>query len=60
MRRVGRRLVGQLYRDKSNAGKKPPTIGMVQGWGGTAQNLQREAVALAQARYLALAFDYRG
>ena len=56
----GTMMFGQLYFEKSNAGKKLPTIVMAQGWGGTAQSLQREAAAFAQAGYLALAFDYRG
>jgi dienelactone hydrolase len=56
----GTRMSGQLYSDKSNAGKKLPTIIMAHGWGGVAAGLRREAVAFAQAGYLALAFDYRG
>jgi len=56
----GTRMSGQFYADKSNAGKKLPTIIMAHGWGGYASGLEREAVAFAQAGYLVLTFDYRG
>ncbi len=53
-------MSGQFYSDKSNAGKKLPTIIMAHGWGGLASGLEREAVPFAQAGYLVLTFDYRG
>jgi dienelactone hydrolase len=56
----GTRMSGQLYYAKANAGKRLPTILMAHGWGGVAASLRREAVAFAEAGYLALAFDYRG
>ncbi|HEY3837477.1 MAG TPA: acetylxylan esterase [Bryobacteraceae bacterium] len=56
----GTRMSGQLYYAKANSGKKLPTILLAHGWGGVAASLRREAVAFAQAGYLALAFDYRG
>ncbi|MDP8981592.1 MAG: hypothetical protein M3O35_13500 [Acidobacteriota bacterium] len=56
----GIRMSGQLYSEQANAGKKLPAIIMAHGWGGTAAGLVREAVPLAQAGYLVLAFDYRG
>jgi dienelactone hydrolase len=56
----GVRLSAEIFSLKENAGKKLPTIILCHGWGGTAALLRREAVAFAQAGYLAVAFDYRG
>jgi dienelactone hydrolase len=56
----GVRLSADVYLLKEDAGKRLPTIILCHGWGGTAALLRREAVAFAQAGYLAITFDYRG
>jgi cephalosporin-C deacetylase-like acetyl esterase len=56
----GTRMSGQLYSDRANAGKKLPAIVLAHGWGGVQASLRPEALAFAQAGYLALTFDYRG
>jgi dienelactone hydrolase len=45
---------------KSLAGKPLPAIIQAHGWGGTAANFRWDALALANAGYLVIDFDYRG
>ena len=56
----GVRLHAELYSLKSLAGKPLPTIIQAHGWGGTAANFRLDSLALANAGYLVIAFDYRG
>jgi pimeloyl-ACP methyl ester carboxylesterase len=56
----GVRLTAELFSLKSLAGKQLPTIIMAHGWGGTAANFRWDALALANAGYLVITFDYRG
>jgi hypothetical protein len=56
----GVRLQAELFSLKSLAGKPLPTIIMAHGWGGTAANFRPDAIALANAGYLVITFDYRG
>ena len=51
---------GELFSTKASVGKKHPTIVLAHGWGGVQASLRPEAVAFAEAGYLALTFDYRG
>jgi hypothetical protein len=56
----GVRLHAELFSLKSLAGKPLPTIIQAHGWGGTAANLRRDAIELANAGFLVITFDYRG
>jgi uncharacterized protein len=56
----GVRLHAELYSLKSLAGKPLPTIIQAHGWGGVAANFRWDSMALANAGYLVIAFDYRG
>jgi len=56
----GVRLNAELYSLKSLAGKPLPTVIQAHGWGGTAANFRFDSLALANAGYLVIAFDYRG
>src|SRR5262245_42557361 len=56
----GVRLQAELYSLKSHAGKPLPTIIQAHGWGGVAANFRSDSLALANAGYLVIAFDYRG
>ena len=56
----GVRLHAELFSLKSLAGKPLPTIIQAHGWGGTAANFRWDSLALAQAGYLIVSFDYRG
>jgi dienelactone hydrolase len=56
----GSRLTAELFSLKASDGKKLPTIIMCHGWGGVAANLRPDALVLARAGYLVVAFDYRG
>jgi len=56
----GTRMAAEKYYLKSNAGKKLPAILMAHGWGGNMRALRPDAIDLAKAGYLAVAFDYRG
>jgi hypothetical protein len=56
----GVRLHAELYSLKSLAGKPLPTIIQAHGWGGVAANFRSDSLALANAGYLVIAFDYRG
>jgi dienelactone hydrolase len=56
----GVRLHAELLSLKSLAGKPLPTVIMAHGWGGTAANFRWDALALANAGYLVISFDYRG
>jgi dienelactone hydrolase len=56
----GVRLSAELYSLKSLAGKPLPTIIQAHGWGGVAANFRWDSLALANAGYLVIAFDYRG
>src|SRR5215475_9195070 len=56
----GVRLQAELFSLKSLAGKQLPTIIMAHGWGGTAANFRWDALALANAGYFVVTFDYRG
>jgi uncharacterized protein len=56
----GVRLTAEVYSPKERAGERLPTVILCHGWGGTAALLRRDAVAFAQAGYLAISFDYRG
>lgn len=56
----GVRLRAELYSLKSLAGKPLPTIIQAHGWGGVAANFRSDSLALANAGYLVIAFDYRG
>jgi pimeloyl-ACP methyl ester carboxylesterase len=55
----GVRLHAELLSLKSLAGKPLPTILMAHGWGGTAANFRWDALALANAGYLVVSFDFR-
>jgi uncharacterized protein len=56
----GVRLNAELFSLKSLAGKPLPTIIQAHGWGGVAANFRWDAMALANAGYLVIDFDYRG
>lgn len=56
----GVRLNAEIFSLKTLAGKSLPTIIMAHGWGGTAANFRWDALALANAGYLVVTFDYRG
>jgi uncharacterized protein len=56
----GVRLHAELYSLKSLAGKPLPTIIQAHGWGGVAANFRTDSIALANAGYLIITFDYRG
>ncbi|MBO0857611.1 MAG: dienelactone hydrolase family protein [Chloracidobacterium sp.] len=56
----GVRLQAELYSLKSLAGKPLPTIIQAHGWGGVAANFRLDSLALANAGYLVITFDYRG
>jgi dienelactone hydrolase len=56
----GVRIQAELYSLKSLAGKPLPTIIQAHGWGGTAAAFRYDSLALANAGYLVIAFDYRG
>src|SRR5215510_4960381 len=56
----GVRLQAELFSLKSLAGKPLPTIIQAHGWGGVAANFRLDSLALANAGYLVIAFDYRG
>jgi len=56
----GTRLAAEIFSPSDRDGEKLPCILMAHGWGGTARGLRRDAVVLARAGYLAVAFDYRG
>jgi uncharacterized protein len=56
----GTRLHAEIFSLKTNAGKTLPTIIMAHGWGGTAANFRWDALALANAGFLVVTFDYRG
>jgi len=57
----GTRVAGTVYTPAAAAPKtKLPTIVMANGWGGTAAQLETDAIEFAQAGYLVLSFDYRG
>ena len=56
----GVRLSAELFSLKSLAGKPLPTIIQAHGWGGVAANFRLDAMALANAGYLVIDFDYRG
>src|SRR5262245_65751249 len=56
----GVRLQAELFSLKSLAGKPLPTIIQAHGWGGVAANFRWDAMAMANAGYLVIDFDYRG
>ena len=57
----GTRMAGTVYTPLSAAGRgRLPTIVMANGWGGVAAELETDALELARAGFLVLAFDYRG
>jgi dienelactone hydrolase len=56
----GVRLHAELFSLKSLAGKPLPTVIQAHGWGGTAANFRWDSLALANAGYLVISFDYRG
>jgi dienelactone hydrolase len=56
----GVRLHAEIFSLKSLAGKPLPTIIQAHGWGGVAANFRWDALALANAGYLVIDFDYRG
>src|SRR5262245_16517822 len=56
----GVRLRAEIYSLKSLAGKPLPTIIQAHGWGGVAANFRMDSLALANAGYLVITFDYRG
>lgn len=57
----GSRMSGTVFTPAdASADEELPTILMAHGWGGVAAQLQRDAVAFAQAGYLVVTFDYRG
>lgn len=56
----GTRLAAEIFSPSDRDGEELPCILMAHGWGGTARGLRRDAVVLAKAGYLAVAFDYRG
>lgn len=56
----GVRIHAEIYSLKSLAGKPLPTIIQAHGWGGTAAAFRWDSLALANAGYLVITFDYRG
>jgi dienelactone hydrolase len=56
----GTRLSAELFWPKKPKNEKLPTIILSHGWGGQASLLRADAMAFAQAGYLAVTFDYRG
>ena len=56
----GVRLHGELFYPKAAEGRKLPTVVSAHGWGGLAASLRQDAVAMAEAGYLVIDFDYRG
>lgn len=54
------RVSAQWFYATENAGKTLPTVIMAHGWGGLAARLRKDAIDLARAGYLVMAFDYRG
>lgn len=56
----GTRMTAEVYSPKAMSGARLPTVIMCHGWGGAAAGLRREAVDIARAGYLVVAFDYRG
>lgn len=56
----GTRMAAQIFAPSAAVEKKLPTIIMAHGWGGTAAMLRDDALAIAKAGYLVVAFDYRG
>jgi dienelactone hydrolase len=56
----GVRMSAEVFAPAGLTGQKLPTIIMSHGWGGLAEHLRRSAMALAQAEYLVITFDYRG
>lgn len=56
----GVRIHAELYSLKALEGKPLPTIIQAHGWGGTAANFRLDSLALANAGYLVICFDYRG
>lgn len=56
----GVRIHAEMYSLKSLTGKPLPAVIQAHGWGGTAANLRWDSLALANAGYLVIAFDYRG
>lgn len=56
----GTRMAAEIFEPAASEDEKLPTVILCHGWGGVARDLRPEAVAFAQAGYLAVAFDYRG
>ncbi len=56
----GVRIHAELFSLKALAGKPLPTVIQAHGWGGTAANFRFDSLALANAGYLVICFDYRG
>jgi dienelactone hydrolase len=57
----GTRMAGDLYYPKGiKKDDKLPALVLCNGWGGVKLNLQSLAGKFAAARYVVLAFDYRG
>ncbi|MSV29481.1 MAG: hypothetical protein EXQ52_12180 [Bryobacterales bacterium] len=56
----GTRMSAEVYAPRGSEGKRLPTVIMSHGWGGTTAMLRRQAVDIARAGYLTVAFDYRG
>jgi hypothetical protein len=56
----GTRMAAELYWPKAAGARKLPTVIMSHGWGGTVAALRRDAIDIAKAGYLVIAFDYRG
>ena len=56
----GVRLSGTVYFPTASGAGTLPTVIMSHGWGGVASQLRGQAMALATAGYLVIAFDYRG
>jgi len=56
----GVRIHAEMYSLKSLTGKPLPTIIQAHGWGGTAAAFRWDSLALANAGYLVITFDYRG
>src|SRR5262245_48010405 len=56
----GSRLAAEVFSPKDHGDNPLPTIIMCHGWGGVAERLRPDAVALARAGYLVVTFDYRG
>jgi dienelactone hydrolase len=56
----GVRLSAEIYSPSARAGERLPAVILSHGWGGTAALLRREAIAFAQAGFVAITFDYRG